>query len=166
MYAQDYDERMAYYYRYYPPGSTVLYWWGDLLQPYVKNYQILECPSGSWGYTYARPSGLPDPLVCSYAMPNMTIDINGVAIPGISGNSMAILVEPANTILLVDSTTTEIYTGGTSSFTLLDCTDLGTRGYTRVAKRHNDGFNSVFCDGHAKWLKASMPGMWTTIGGD
>ncbi len=128
MYAQDYDERMAYYYRYYPPGSTVLYWWGDLLQPYVKNYQILECPSGSWGYTYARPSGLPDPLVCSYAMPNMTIDINGVAIPGISGNSMAILVEPANTILLVDSTTTEIYTGGTSSFTLLDCTDLGTRG--------------------------------------
>ena len=163
MYAQDYDERMVWYYRYYA-GGTELYWWGDMLQPYVKNYQLLVCPSGSWGYTYMRPPGLPNPLVCSYALPNMAIDINGNGVPRISGNSLAILQDPTGTILFVDSTTSEIYTGGTPNYSLTDPTDLGP--YSRVAKRHNDGFNCAFSDGHAKWLKQSRPGMWTTISGD
>ncbi len=168
MYAQDYDERMVWYYRYYV-GGTQLYWWGDMLQPYVKNYQLLVCPSGSWGYTYMRPPGLPNPLVCSYALPNMTIDNNGSPVPRISGNSMAILQDPAGTILLVDSTTSEIYTGGTLSFTISGpngVTDLATGSYCRVALRHNEGFNCAFCDGHAKWLRHSQPGMWTTVAGD
>jgi prepilin-type N-terminal cleavage/methylation domain-containing protein/prepilin-type processing-associated H-X9-DG protein len=31
----------------------------------------------------------------------------------------------------------------------------------RVRKRHNQGFNSVFADGHSKWMRKSTPNMWT-----
>jgi len=167
-YATDYDEKMVYYYSY-APYNTRLFWWGDLLQPYMKNYQLLECPSGSWGYTYARPPGLPNPLICSYALPAMTTRDDGVATPRISGTSMALIQDATGTILFCDSTTAEIYTGGSLSFTIggpNGVTDLGTGSYSRVAKRHNDGTNFAFCDGHAKWLNRSQPGMWTTLAGD
>src|SRR5437764_10666754 len=47
MYTQDYDEM------YVPPfkyegaqgDCTHLYWWDDLLQPYMKNRQLPTCPS-------------------------------------------------------------------------------------------------------------------------
>jgi prepilin-type processing-associated H-X9-DG protein len=35
-----------------------------------------------------------------------------------------------------------------------------------LTNRHNEGANYAFCDGHAKWLKNSQPGMWTTKSGD
>jgi prepilin-type processing-associated H-X9-DG protein len=35
-----------------------------------------------------------------------------------------------------------------------------------VAKRHNGGFNATFCDGHAKFIKDSTLGQWTTRAGD
>ena len=164
-YAQDYDELMPWYYLYCP-FPTNLYWWGDMCQPYVKNYQCLSCPSGSWTYTTLRPPNTPNPLVCSYALPAMTIDDVGNAVPRISGSSMSVLQDPSGTILLTESNQAEIYTQGTLNFSLRDCTDLGTNGYNRVLLRHNDGFNNGFCDGHVKWLRRSQPGMWTTVAGD
>jgi len=168
MYAQDYDERMVWYYMY-APYPVDLYWWGDQLQPYVKNYQLLECPSGSWSYGSRRPAGLPNPLVCSYALPTITSRDDGSSVTRISGSKLASIEDPVGTILLVDSTTAEIYTGGSLSFTIAGpngITDLGTGGYSRVSQRHNDGFVCAFCDGHAKWLNSSEPGMWTTAAGD
>ncbi len=168
MYAQDYDEQMVHYYRYMPSGSDNLYWWGDVLQPYIKNYQVLECPSGSWSYGSRRPLGLPNPLVCSYALPNIHTRDDGTSVPRISSNSLAIIEAPAETILLVDSTTAEIYVGGSPDFTIAGpngVTDLGTGNVVRVALRHNDGFNAAFCDGHAKWLRQSTMAMWTTTEG-
>jgi prepilin-type processing-associated H-X9-DG protein len=35
-----------------------------------------------------------------------------------------------------------------------------------VGKRHNAGFNSSFCDGHAQFVKKSTLGMWTNRRGD
>src|SRR5215203_1740486 len=49
-YVQDYDEKL-------PPvavNATTPYGWADAIQPYVKNEQILQCPSESTG-----PSGNP-----------------------------------------------------------------------------------------------------------
>jgi hypothetical protein len=34
------------------------------------------------------------------------------------------------------------------------------------ARRHNEGWNIEFCDGHAKWLKTVSNGMFTIVGGD
>ncbi|HKS38656.1 MAG TPA: DUF1559 domain-containing protein [Verrucomicrobiae bacterium] len=35
-----------------------------------------------------------------------------------------------------------------------------------VGKRHNRGFNTSFCDGHAEFVKKSTLGMWTSRKGD
>ena len=35
-----------------------------------------------------------------------------------------------------------------------------------IAKRHSDGFNSSFCDGHASAVKKSTLGMWTNRAND
>jgi len=107
--------------------------------------------------------------VCSYALPNMANRDDGSSIPRISGEKLAILQDPSGTILLCDSTTSEIYTGGSRNHTIAGpngITDLATGTWSRVSKKHNDGFNCAFCDGHAKWLKQSQPGMWTTPAGD
>ncbi|MEA3403986.1 MAG: DUF1559 domain-containing protein [Armatimonadota bacterium] len=165
MYASDYDERLPKYYRYmYLGGSRYLWWWGDMLQPYIKNYQLLECPSDAWYYTYLRPPNLPNPLVCSYAFNNCAHDVNHNYIGKLGDEKLAQIDKPAETIILVDSRTSEIYTGGSRDYHLVDVIDHGQ--YSRVALRHNEGFNAVFCDGHAKWLRQSQPGMWTIIGYD
>jgi prepilin-type N-terminal cleavage/methylation domain-containing protein/prepilin-type processing-associated H-X9-DG protein len=170
MYAQDYDERLTRPYRYmYPNGTRSLFWWGDMMQPYIKNYQLLECPSGSWSYTYLRPSGLPNPLICSYAYNSVYHTESGTHVGSLADAKIATIDKPAETIILCDSTTTEIYTGGSHNFTIsgpTGITDLGTGGYNRVAERHNEGFNCNFVDGHAKWLNQSEPGMWTIVGDD
>jgi len=88
MYAQDYDERYVYYYQYMP--YPLLYWWCDLLQPYVNNYQLMECPSGGWDYPYNdppyRPPGLPRLGTISYALPNIAHDVNHNSIPKLPGD--------------------------------------------------------------------------------
>jgi prepilin-type N-terminal cleavage/methylation domain-containing protein/prepilin-type processing-associated H-X9-DG protein len=168
-YAQDFDERFPRTYLW-SPTLQYRYWWNDLVQPYVRNYQIVSCPSGNWSYYYNRePYVCQDPLVCSYAMPDMREDIWGRSIYPVPGSNLAEVKDPAGTIMFCDSTDIEIAarapaTGpGTdySSVRLLDMTDLG--GQSRVAKRHNDGFSVCFVDGHSKWLKDSQPGMWTSI---
>ena len=35
-----------------------------------------------------------------------------------------------------------------------------------IAKRHNGGFNTTFCDGHASYVKKSTLGMWTNRAND
>jgi prepilin-type N-terminal cleavage/methylation domain-containing protein/prepilin-type processing-associated H-X9-DG protein len=71
MYSQDYDEKWVPPFKYDTTATgtrTGLRWWQDLIQPYVKNYQIMECPSGSWSTNYLRPAGLPNPLKSGYAV--------------------------------------------------------------------------------------------------
>ena len=164
-YAQDYDETYPSVYRRMPH----LYWWSDVLQPYIKNYQVLVCPSGSLSYGTERPPSLPNPLVYSYAFPYISRNDAGQDITPLSGARMAQVPEPADTIIFVDSTHIELFTPGIQNFTISGSngvTDLGTGGQSRVARRHMDGFNCAFADGHVKWLRQSKPGMWTTTGGD
>ena len=35
-----------------------------------------------------------------------------------------------------------------------------------VSKRHNGGFTTSYCDGHAQYLKKSTLGMWSSTAGD
>ncbi len=44
-YAQDYDERMVSGASALTPGNDVI--WIELLQPYVKSYQVFQCPSNT-----------------------------------------------------------------------------------------------------------------------
>ena len=56
-YAQDYDERMVMGASAITPGNDVI--WIELLQPYVKSYQVFQCPSNTLNTrtTQHSPSG-------------------------------------------------------------------------------------------------------------
>lgn len=169
MYAQDYDERFVPYYIYddYPND---LQWWPDLIYPYTKSYQLYICPSDSnpTSYSSHRKAGDPNPIVYSYN-PN-GVSSNSPAVPGFSGvsagppgtapmrssgasPSMAAVEDVSTTITLCDGVRNKYY------ITKSDYTDLGSNSY--VDKRHLDGSNFLFYDGHVKWLKQTQPSMWT-----
>ena len=80
MYSQDYDGVWTPPFRYDTKGTArcQLRWWQDLIQPYVKSYQVLKCPSANWKDTYLRPQGkcgdslvAPSPLESGYAVNTM-----------------------------------------------------------------------------------------------
>ncbi|MFO8080819.1 MAG: DUF1559 domain-containing protein [Armatimonadota bacterium] len=169
MYAQDYDERMSRTSHYYygdivaSGDSYARAWFGDLVQPYVSNRTILECPSYSWTFTRYRGTEW-GPLVCSYAFPHIYRDANHNSVPSLSGAKLAVIEAPSDTIMLIESRSVEIFTGSSNDLRLLDVIDDGSIDRTRRA--HNEGFNIAFCDGHAKWQNKTKPGQWTTVAGD
>lgn len=142
MYIQDYDNvcmpvstRAGGHY-----ASSVTYW-VEMAQPYIKNWQIMICPSGSRPETVtSRLTGEEIPYLisgdCGYGMNQNfgwkpSTPIREMAVP-----------EPANTIVFADGTYIAThpfwwtYSGG----------------YYFLSARHNDGMNCGFLDGHAKWL--------------
>ena len=165
-YAQDYDERLCPNYSYETAVSATgnLCWWQDLIQPYCKNYQITICPSATNGggqYTYARPtwSGYPNPLLVSYSA---NANGGGGIVPMGSGGAacaLGAIDDPVGTILIAESNSSEL---NNSTAAVGNQTDVfAANGVGGIAKRHNDGCNWLFADGHAKWLLKSLPSMWT-----
>ena len=150
-YAQDYDETCCYNYLG-DYAATTRYSFYTMIDPYTKNTQIGICPSSrSW----RAPPGAPgcttfNSWVGSYAM-NIwdTATWSG---GGMCGIPLGKVQDPAGTIWLVD-------VGGCTYVDTEARTDY--MGSTHINKCHNDGFNSVFADGHAKWIKMSERRMWT-----
>lgn len=68
MYAQDYDEYMPYGYMYNLPSTSQLWYWQDMVQPYIKNYGVYTCPSAAQHtvVNYLRPPGTIPVLVLDY----------------------------------------------------------------------------------------------------
>lgn len=90
MYAQDYDELMPFNYMYDATQSN-LWWWQDLVRPYIKNEQVYSCPSASphMPYTYLRPAGSPNPLIKDYIANATTGVAGGLTVNGINyGNAV------------------------------------------------------------------------------
>ncbi len=174
MYAQDYDETFA----NTEFGGTVddahEYYWGDMLQPYMKNWQMLQCPDASqkivfktgattysqqWSYHY----GINDIIAqdCSAA------DDPSCRHIGIAGHAMAAINTPSSTILIADNLPSTVDTGDGDDTTLghgrheinwqwghRDSTRLSLGGKSQDGySRHSDGFVYVLGDGHAKWRK-------------
>ncbi len=174
-YSQDYDEKVCPLFMYENPTNTLLFWFPDLAQPYVKNSQIWICPSGQpWSTNWNR-STLPagsgpgyQNMVCSYG----GCDAAG-AWTGGGGAAMANLVAPANTIQAVDCCTPEMWDGGTGGqpwaqpdYLNAPSTDASWGLHAgAVLLKHNEGFNVQFFDGHVKWLRRTTAAQWTTAGG-
>jgi prepilin-type N-terminal cleavage/methylation domain-containing protein len=156
-YAQDYDERMMpdrlpTLTPVTPTGPYVrngnnYYFWTDFVQPYVKNSQILLCPSNNTPNTCCvaeRPR--------SYGPNTETAN---------STCKLGDVQESANTIHFMECQyNSRVHWDDMGSF------DMGGVGDPRSARRHNDGWNVEFCDGHAKWLKSVTRGMFTIAAGD
>ena len=190
MYCQDSDDYLPYGYAYTWPGQKDLYWWQDLCRPYIDSEEIYTCPSMDphTEYTYRRPRGLPNPLIRDYianaqggAYPssgkNKWVGANGPFINNWDNPSrhLADVDDVSGTIAIFD---------GFRSFEIwrLEQVDAWhNAGFGpafvnsapepkiptgHVHKRHNNGFNAIFTDGHANLIKDSILGMWTNRSGD
>ena len=143
MYTQDYDETL-------PAAAYSTGRWSDLLLPYVKSGGIYKCPSDSKPLNRTSPTGSAYEL--SY------IANYGVLSPWrYMGHSLAEFDTPADTIAVTEKnegTTREGMTAynGSRPMTLQEAQNPNGIFKERVAwDRHNQGFNNVFIDGHAKW---------------
>ncbi|MCS6862774.1 MAG: DUF1559 domain-containing protein [Abditibacteriales bacterium] len=127
MYVQDHDEKLPFNYAYeWTPACTRidgrLWWWQDLVQPYIKNDQVFVCPSANPNirYTFWRPPGRPNPLIKDYIAnassgtrdPNLGFTYGGFTWNTANGpfinnwcndsRSIAVIEDPAGTIGIFD----------------------------------------------------------------
>jgi prepilin-type N-terminal cleavage/methylation domain-containing protein/prepilin-type processing-associated H-X9-DG protein len=123
MYAQDYDETLPCYSQM---GAETRPLWFDMIMPYIKNWQIIVCPSkASMWYGYGWSLGIPG-----------------------TGLSLAKIGKPAESIVTMDVPTVRPFLRqGIGSCVHGDCPS-GT-----ADCRHNEMANCAFVDGHVKSLK-------------
>jgi prepilin-type N-terminal cleavage/methylation domain-containing protein len=149
MYVQDYDET-------YPrnqqtkDGSPTAYWyWGNLLQPYVKNTKVFNCPSTTRDHIADGGYGA-----------NVRLFVNRTETP----IKLSAVTAPANTYMVMDYGTWRVLEAFINNPTNLSYlpgvgnAGVSCTGSTAVSDcekgRHFDGVTVNFADGHSKWLKS------------
>lgn len=170
MYAQDYDERMI----GTELGESPEYFWGDMIQPYMKNRQILSCPSAIHQLLFSDPvPGFPDGISVEWSYNYAVNDIkddNGNSI-GAAFAPLSAFTRPAETLLIVD---------GWPAATEPAEEEVPERHEIRWVwghrdamhnpwddgnPRHSSGFIYVACDGHSRWRKREKQGERLFSGG-
>jgi prepilin-type N-terminal cleavage/methylation domain-containing protein/prepilin-type processing-associated H-X9-DG protein len=164
MYSQDYDGRCVPMWTYGPNGGRD--WFQYLINPYVKNWQLFECPSLPGAAAYHAPAwaNVPGSTPCPNGEPESIRFQSGIGknwfrndLSGSDGGYW-------NDFLKESAITwpSELVEYGDS-----DCVVMGPQNPTAVQAflqgtswpggyfRHNDGMNAAYYDGHAKWLKPS-----------
>jgi len=156
MYTQDYDGKM-FPYKYNNSsnnnGSEM-----NMLAPYLKNAQIIRCPSSEENYSTC-PSSDPYHWYCSsYGFPTVAgSDPRRAVMMNLAwGGSITILDSlplPSLTCLLAEDKIG--WNDGKTGYTKFNAYNLTSTGYDGlpVLDRHLDGSNYAFVDGHVKWLK-------------
>lgn len=136
MYVQDYDETMVLSY-YKTPTRT----WMSVMEPYMKNTQLLRCPSMAgtarssgtdYGFNaWALGWGNSGPIVRTMA--DIEFPAQTVAFGEMAPEFNSYVINPPWPVYTPEQM--EIYGPGCP---------------------HNDGGNSAYCDGHAKWNGAKV----------
>jgi len=151
-YAQDNDERLPPYVQVLDECSGIgRAVWYEMAFPYLKNTQILKCPSD----TSTRLAGDPldrDSGTCRPYRLGVSYGVNANLMPANTGRAMSSFTAPSQTLWAMDS-----LDGGT----LTDGRDLvlptpadaptGFDSRYRPGYHHFDGANCLFVDGHVKW---------------
>jgi prepilin-type N-terminal cleavage/methylation domain-containing protein/prepilin-type processing-associated H-X9-DG protein len=171
MYAQDYDGHLV-------PGSVAGnivggngIWWMVLIQPYVKNMQLENCPSFGCDAAYCANSGgcegsapKPDPYRYQggYGMNagHPAATVNGVAYaadPGPGGQKESAISQPAQTVQIADSACVVARHSGDGSGNFWP----GATSCKGIPA-HNNGVNLGYCDGHVKWANRLGTGAHNT----
>ncbi len=163
-YAQDYDERLPAQWQNSSPvthtayGQTAVtnyFTWPELIGPYTKNNQMFQCPSKQWAVMINYNSY---PTAYHYNSNSSGYSCSGV--------SLAQVTTPANTIMLFDGWGT-MDSGGWTTTNLANLLSgnadaVATAALSTTVRRHMDGANVGFVDGHAKWLRSATPSQFTT----
>jgi len=150
MYSEDYDEKFPYFIWSddgYHHGEMFCY----TLQPYIKNNNILQCPSDGntasiWWYD-GRDSGR-----ASVPLPpgGLSYGANEVLH---YGTKLARVVQPANTLWLADAQASLI-----PDWHWWPCRVIAA--HDNQYNAHNQGVNITFADYHAKWF--SNKAVWSS----
>jgi prepilin-type N-terminal cleavage/methylation domain-containing protein/prepilin-type processing-associated H-X9-DG protein len=140
-YTDDYDEVL--------PTNTMdtgagIYTWRSMLMPYVKNTQIFMCPSNKINATEAFHSKMDSGEKSGYGM-NVNHWGAGAATPPF-GVDMGGCEDASSVIFLFESDGSESVGEESDAHGWVPTTGTWW-------KRHNDGSNLSFVDGHAKWMK-------------
>lgn len=147
MYAQDYDE-------IYPPAiyanSLGLFYWMEVVQPYVKNTQLFVCPSDRAGTMYSgcASSGCSN-YVAHVRVPGLGYAFNAYytnypsGYVGLAWREMGQVRRPAEVIMLLDF------------ICYYSATTWSVDQSKTYRAMHNEGLNVCFADGHSKWRKAT-----------
>ncbi|HCU34963.1 MAG TPA: hypothetical protein DGT21_05735 [Armatimonadetes bacterium] len=135
MYAQDNDERLP------VGGYSGGRYWPQVIEPYLKNTQILVCPSWStlsagtnYGWNFYNFGYIDTDHRRHYSVP------------------LGEVKTPAQCILIGDS---DMYTIATDTLYTMNYL-LYAPNYSStygLSRRHNEGGNYGYIDGHAKWSK-------------
>ncbi|MGC4042693.1 MAG: DUF1559 domain-containing protein [Armatimonas sp.] len=170
MYTQDYDE--------YLPLTTypvVANSWTDQAQPYIKNRQVFRCPSDksqNWTTPQVTPASVLDPT--PPVVRRASYFLNAYMSGSSQWGNLAGIKSPASVIYLAESldgvtrdhfhpfnwngnvetpTPNPLYSGFMHGATYDD-----PKNETKelALRRHADGSNYVYLDGHAKWSKWSQ----------
>ena len=147
MYSQDYDETVPWPHSAFPSSA---YNQHGVVEPYVKNAQIFECPSG--GFTF--PASGPPP---SLAGRNSGYGHNYTGCIGGSTPyaplKLAEISRPVDLLMWVDAGAG--YTTAFGASAAYQTTYYAYNDNTAPVGRHNEGCNIGFMDGHAKWMTMS-----------
>ncbi len=145
MYTQDHDETMPGYIIYTPEPTYRQYcrdtgdylYWMDVLYPYVKNDQVYVCPTVAQDATRAWGGYGWNVYGAGYCLNHP--DRTGAIYDGIT---LSMVKRPAQLPFLCDCDTTSMWLNHPHDDESVTW-----------AKRHNQGDNFGFVDGHAKWVK-------------
>ena len=148
MYTQDYDETFPML--YYASGGNYYYWYGasiggvlraegGLLQPYMRNGQILDCPSAAGIPTNAASGWFP-----AYGFNNL--------ITTGSVKNMAEIAAPAETVLMADAGNIQLASGVPTVYRIVSVREP-TYNWPTFHGRHLGFGNVSWCDGHVKAVK-------------
>lgn len=148
MYAQDHDETSVPLSQGGYNGNPRVSW-EAMLQPYMKNLNILVCPSKP---TFTLAYGL--------CYSNIAADETSVGAGG-RGVALAAVESPAEALFLTESQQNSSSTNGLRHIYSLRQYALGAvanypyNGIAAYPARHNGGNMVSFGDGHAKWISES-----------
>jgi len=139
-------------------GATICFSWRSMIQPYCKNWNLQVCPSGTSIINPAarETNGNWHPALRSNYGWNMTRWGDGRP----DNRSMADFPVPAETIMLGEVACGRACIEG-GCCDPQDPYDPYVTCDGSYAKRHNDGANFAFYDGHVKWLKTTPRRLFT-----
>jgi len=160
MYAQDYDELL-------PLEQIVIGGdgnttgvdgcWRGMIIPYVKNVQIFTCPSHRPSTPLFTGAYNEQGYNASYAINDWHQGVSGetnlIGTSQPAGKALASVTDAASTVFVLESpgSPDDICPASQQSHGL-----SLSGGNLTAARRHNDGANYSFVDGHVKWLKPDV----------
>lgn len=171
-YSQDYDEKMVGTELGDDTAQSPEYFWGEMLEPYLKNRQVLDCPSATSRLQAGAPQigfaqGITKEWSYAYAINDVRgVDDNHI---GAAFAPLSSFTRPAETVFVVDGWPEAAEPASDPErhevAWALGSRDVVNNAHHDGSPRHLEGFSMVLCDGHAKWRKRTTNSNGTFSGG-